>query len=220
MVQPLCGLALLAWAAMPAPAPAGVVDGVEVPEVSSLDPRGPQLVLNGAGVREFLAVDLYVAALYLAQPRRTVDRVLALDQQVRLRLQFLRAISRQQLVDEWVEIIERNQAPEALPALRDELDRSRGFFRDVRPGDIITLDYVPGQGGRASFNGTCVGENVTPAFFRAALSVWLGPRPTQASLKALLLGQREPARRGHDDLSSSHRQMMICAVRRNGGRLS
>jgi Chalcone isomerase-like len=123
----------------------------------------------------------------LAEQRRTVEDVLRLDQPVRLELRFLYAIGRQRLVDEWAEILQRNQPPEALPALQVELERSRAFFRDVQPGDVITLDYVPGEGGRMSFNGARVGEAVSPAFFRAALSVWIGPRPTQPSLKELLI---------------------------------
>src|SRR5215468_3032669 len=118
--QPLSALALLLCAGMPAGALAGVIDGVDVPEVMALDHRGPPLVLNGAGVREFLAVDLYVAALYMAERRRTVEGVLRLDEPVRLQLQFLHAVGRERLADEWAEILQRNQPSEALPGLQDE----------------------------------------------------------------------------------------------------
>ena len=180
-------LTLLVCVAIPAPALGRVVAGVELPEVIRLDRSESRLVLNGAGIREFLTVDVYVAALYLTVPRRSIEGVLKLDESVSLQLHFLHSISRQRLIDEWVEILQRNQPPEALPTLQTELDRSRSFFRDVQCGDTITLDYVPGQGGRATFNGERMGETVGTAFFRAALGVWLGPRPTQPSLKELLI---------------------------------
>jgi len=180
-------LALLACVATPAPAPGSVVGGVDLPKVIRLDGSDVRLYLNGAGIREFLSVDLYVAALYLAEPRRSLEGVLKLDQPVSMRLHFLRSISRERLIDEWVEILQRNQPPDVLPTLQPELERSRSFFRDVHAGDTITLDYMPDRGGRMTFDGECLGESVGTSFFRAALGVWLGPRPTQPSLKDLLI---------------------------------
>ena len=102
--------------------------------------------------------------LYIARNAR-----LKLDESVSLQLHFLHSISRQRLIDEWVEILQRNQPPEALATLQTELDRSRSFFRDVQCGDTITLDqFVKGTGDQLakarSAHAYIVGATGRPAY--------------------------------------------------------
>jgi len=60
--------------------------------------------------------------------------------------------------------------------------------REVKPGDIITLDYLPASGTRITVNGTGRGTIAGVAFNRALLKIWLGKDPLQDDLKKGMLG--------------------------------
>ena len=59
---------------------------------------------------------------------------------------------------------------------------------EVKPGDIITLDYLPASGTRITVNGTERGTIAGDAFNRALLRIWLGKNPVQDDLKKGMLG--------------------------------
>jgi hypothetical protein len=57
------------------------------------------------------------------------------------------------------------------------------------PGDIITLDWIPGTGLVITAKGKVQGEPFTePAFFKAIMSIWFGPVPADHALKDAMLG--------------------------------
>ena len=62
------------------------------------------------------------------------------------------------------------------------------MFADLRAGDIVHMDYLPGQGTHLSINGRELGRIEGEDFFTALLQVWVGDHPADEGLKRGLLG--------------------------------
>ena len=59
------------------------------------------------------------------------------------------------------------------------------------PGDVITLDWIPGTGMVVTAKGKVQGEPFKePEFYKAIMSIWFGPVPGDFKLKEALLGQK------------------------------
>jgi hypothetical protein len=160
------------------------VAGVEI--ASSVTVAGQNLVLNGAGVRKKFFFKIYVGALYL--PRRTsaAEEALGMEGPKRVLMHFVyKKVTADQLVDGWNEGFEKNRAPEDLRPL---LERFNAMFGDVRKGDEILLDYLPGKGTQVTIRGENKGLIPGEDFYRALLNIWLGDKPADKGLKKAMLG--------------------------------
>src|SRR3954464_11426742 len=69
------------------------LEGVALPEHVRIESRGPELVLNGAGVRHEAIFKVYVSALYLPARNRDSGAILNKDEPRRLALHFLRDVT-------------------------------------------------------------------------------------------------------------------------------
>lgn len=177
----------IAVLAMVAARAAGMVSvgGVRFPASATV--AGEHLLLNGAGMREFLFFDVYAGALYL--PRRAATARAALTQQGAYRLVMVlrRDISHARFANAWLEDLRRNSGV-AYARFVGEAERFTSFFPDARSGDRIDIDYVPGRGVRVVRNGRLIGTVHGHGFHRALLRVYLGPHPPSERLKRALLG--------------------------------
>lgn len=174
---------------IPLSVPALDVGGVQIAPVAKLDADGPTLVLNGAGVRKKLFISVYVGALYLPKKAATAPEVLAQTGQRRVLMHFVYdEVSAQKLVEAWNEGFAANHSAAELAPLRARIGQFNALFSTVKKGDVITLDYRPGDGTRVSYNlqtkGTIPGED----FNKALLNIWLGDKPVTDGLKKALLG--------------------------------
>ena len=157
---------------------------------------GVDLVLNGAGLRNFMFFDVYVMALYL--PKRVTDAhaVLRQDLPRRLQITFLRDVVTERDVDFLMDGLVENNTPEELTVIQPQLDH---FLRIVRAmgkvakGGVVQLDYLPNVGTRVWLNQRLLGTVAGAAFNRSVLKIWLGDHPTQADLKRALLGEAQEA---------------------------
>jgi hypothetical protein len=68
------------------------------------------------------------------------------------------------------------------------LDRFNALFTELHKGDVVRIDYVPGQGSEVRINDELRGSVGDNAFFRDMLKIWLGPEPASSSLKKAMLG--------------------------------
>jgi hypothetical protein len=170
-----------------APASARELAGVNMPERVSV--AGKTLVLNGMGVRKatFLNVKVYVAGLYLESKSADPAVVIASVQTKRLVLQFVRDVTRDQIVDAWEEGFRKN-GDKDLPRLRARIRQLDGWMTAFHSGDALTFTYVPGSGVEVKVKGAIAGTLPGDDFARALFSIWLGPEPPNADLKAGLLG--------------------------------
>jgi hypothetical protein len=165
------------------------VAGIKVEEKVSVG--GQELVLNGAGVRTRVIVDVYVGALYLAAKKTTTADVLAAPGAKRFQMTLLRDIAGKTMSDAFTEGIQNNASEAERQAVKARADELVGIISGIgegKKGNVIQLDFTS-AGTQVVFNGQPRGK-VLPGedFQRVLLRIWLGDNPVDGRLKRALLG--------------------------------
>jgi hypothetical protein len=88
----------------------------------------------------------------------------------------------------WFEGFEAN-SPSAYASLEERVKKFADFFGDMKDGDVVEIDLVPGSGTSVTINGDPKGTIAGDDFETALLMVWLGDHPPTDDLKAGLLGR-------------------------------
>ena len=84
----------------------------------------------------------------------------------------------------------KNQFSKLVPGLI-KLGQMFAENKKLVPGDNVTIDWVPGTGTVVTIKGKPQAEAFKePEFFKAILSLWLNPVPTDWKLKDALLNQK------------------------------
>lgn len=166
------------------------VAGVKVDDKTTL--AAQELVLNGAGVRTRIIVDVYVGALYLTAKKTSAADALALDGPKRFQMTLLRDLAGKTMSDALVEGIQNNTTDaekQIVKARADEMGALITAIGEGKKGDVIGLDFVPGTGTQVVFNGQARGKPIAgDDFYRILLRIWLGEKPVDAKLKRALVG--------------------------------
>jgi hypothetical protein len=148
-----------------------------------------ELVLNGAGVRKRAIFSVYVGSLYLPRKAATAEAVLAQARR-RIRLDLLRNLSADQLIDALGDGLQKNTTPaqwQALQAPLGELAAIMKAFGQATEGSVVTLDYVDGR-TLVGLDGAARGSVAGDAFNAALTRIWIGDHPVQADLRDAMLG--------------------------------
>lgn len=157
----------------------------------SLDLRGSKLQLNGAGTRYKGPFKVYVAGLYVGKKASSLDEVADQAGAKRVSITMLRDIDAGELGKLLTRGIEDNTPKADLSKLVPGLIKMGQIFGDQKKlvsGDTFTLDWVPGVGTVLTVKGKPQGEPFKePEFFKAIMSLWLGPVPADWKLKDALL---------------------------------
>jgi hypothetical protein len=149
------------------------------------------LQLNGAGIRTRFFFKIYVGALYLPQKQASAEAIIADGHENRIALYILHELSGEKLFNAFNEAIEANHSTTELAMLDAQIKQMAQIFEavhEVKPDDIILLDYLPASGTRITVDGTERGIIAGVPFSRALLKIWLGGKPVQDDLKKGLLG--------------------------------
>ena len=152
---------------------------------------GKELQLNGLGVRTKFIVKVYAAGLYLQDKKSTVEEVLASEGPRRIQLVMMRDITSDDFGNSFMTGINNNLDSKDKTKIVTQISKFGEMFAlldALKKGDVLDLDWVPGQGTTCYLNGKRIGE-VTPdiAFNNAILKIWLGNKPADSSLKPKLL---------------------------------
>jgi len=161
--------------------------GVTFPEQTQV--QTSPLTLNGLGLRQatMLKVNVYVAALYVAQQSADANAILAANTPKQLVLHFVRDVHSTDLKEAWEEGFEHN-AKAQLPALKERIAQLQAWMVDMQSGQQLTFTHTPGAGIAVDVNGTVQGTIAGDDFATAFLAIWLGPKPPNPPLKTGLLG--------------------------------
>ena len=185
-----CALAAALLVALPSGAQQTVA-GVKFEDAGEV--RGGKVQLNGAGVRVKLVFKVYAAGLYLPRKATTPEEVLALAGPKRVSLTMLREVDAAEFAQAFTKGIEDNHDQASLARLGPSVQRVNQIFaqhKQLRPGDTVAIDWLPGSGTLLSVKGAPQGEPLPdPEFYNALLRIWLGAKPADAGLKEALLGK-------------------------------
>lgn len=183
------GAALALALALPAAA-AVDVNGIKFEDVNKVG--GKDLKLNGAGMRTKLVIKVYAAGLYLPEKSRNVADILKMDGPRRVTLVMARDISSEDLGKAFMDGINENLDKAEKAKIVGQIGKFGEMFASVdqiRKGDVLHMDWIPGTGTVCELNGKRIGEPAADInFYNAVLRIWLGEKPADRSLKPALLG--------------------------------
>jgi Chalcone isomerase-like len=161
------------------------------------------LRLNGAGIRYKAIFKVYVAGLYLPEKKTSVPAVLSTAGARRVSITMLRDISNEEFGRGFMSGITQNSDRAETGRMIGQLQKFGEIFASIpelKKGDMLTVDWVPGSGTTIHLNGKRISE-VLPdvAFYNAILKIWLGDKPIDSRLKPALLGAPEDEARGRNN---------------------
>jgi Chalcone isomerase-like len=184
-------IALFAALAAATVANAAEVSGVKFDD--TIDLSGSKLVLNGAGTRYKAVFKVYAAGLYLGKKAGTPEEVLAAPGSKRIAITMLRDIDANELGKLFSRGIEDNMPKSEFSKLIPAILRMGQMFseyKNLKTGDVFTIDSVQGTGTIITIKGKPYGEPFKEAeFFNALARIWLGPNPADWKLKDAMLGK-------------------------------
>jgi hypothetical protein len=174
--------------------PAMAADIGGVPIESEVTVAGVQLVLNGAGVRTRGAAKVNVTQMHALKNFSSLDAMINLPGPKRVTITLLGDVQGGMMGKSLGRGIEDNYPKASISKLIPSLIRMTDVFtthKSLSAGDRVVIEWVPGTGTVLSVKGKVQGAAFKePEFFRALMSIWLGPVPVDAKLKDALLGQK------------------------------
>ncbi|MCF8155464.1 MAG: chalcone isomerase family protein [Rhodoferax sp.] len=169
-----------------------VIHGVKVEDSATVG--GVALQLNGAGTRYFGPFKIYVADLYATKKVGSLEELLAAPGPKRLTMTMLREQEAGPFGKKLTRGIEDNSSRTEMSKLVPGLIKMGDIFSSLKVatvGDVIYVDWIPGTGMVVTAKGKVQGEPFKePEFFKAMMSIWLGPVPADHTLKDALLGAK------------------------------
>lgn len=172
------------------PAYAVDINGIKIEDTASVG--GKTLVLNGAGQRQILIIKVYVIGLYTEKKSTNAAELLASSGPKRITLAIQRTINSDEFGQLFITSMSKNSTKEEKAKVVNQTSKFGEIFADlgeVKKGDVIWLDWVPGKGTITHLNGKQVGDAMPDyAFYQSVMRIWLGEYPPQANLKPALLG--------------------------------
>lgn len=157
---------------------------------------GTRLHLNGVGVRQTAWLKGYSAGLYLPQNTNDAATALAMPGAKKVSMRLIIDAPSEEFAKAFTRGVTRNTPPDKLADVQPRMMAFDATVRSIgklRKGDMVEVEFRPAQGTVALVNGKVVGKPVPGEdMFAAMLKIYLGERPTDAKLKAGLLGQPIP----------------------------
>jgi hypothetical protein len=176
-----------------APVQAMDVAGVQLEDATKVG--GKDLVLSNAGVRIKVLFKVYALGIYLNEKKNTVPDILGAPGPKRFKLVMMRDVSGDEFGSSFMGAINKNLDKDEKSKFVNQLLKFGEMFETVgnlKKGDVILGDWVPGTGTVLQLNGKPLVEPLAdPQFYNALLKIWLGDKPVDTSLKPALLGEKK-----------------------------
>jgi DUF1680 family protein len=147
------------------------VEGVQIP--NKVKVLNKELVHNGSGIRHatFLNVNVYVGTLYLLQKTTDVETLLDMEYPKQVSMNFIRDVTKEELVGAWKEGFEAAVSPKQQKALSKTLNQFIEKMEAIQKKDSIYLKFL-NNGVELQIKGKNYGPLGNQEFSRALLSIW------------------------------------------------
>ncbi len=166
------------------------VGGVKVEDTLSI--YNNTLLLNGAGLVSNGKAPSYVVQIYAKQKFKTLEELFAVPGPKRLVLTAIKEVDTGPIVKMFNRSVDetagKSDRAKLIPGLMSigEIFKTN---RVLKPGDVMTLDWVPISGLVIYLGGKLQGQPYREAeLFKAGMGVWMGEFPADAKVKDALLG--------------------------------
>lgn len=154
----------------------------------SLELQGHPFVLNGAGVRSKLFLDVYIASLYLTAKTSDPAAVVAADEPMAIRLNIISSmITSKRMADATRDGFVHSTGGNLAPIEADVEELIKAFSEEIKEGDVFDLVYEPETGVTVYKNGVTASNVKGLTFKQALFGIWLSDDPIQGSLKKALV---------------------------------
>ncbi|MCB9233537.1 MAG: chalcone isomerase family protein [Bacteroidia bacterium] len=163
--------------------------GVPVP--NSLDANGTKLVLNGAGLREKLWIDLYVGSLFLQSKSTNRTQIINDDKPMAIRLQIVSGlITSDKMIAATKEGFEKSTKGNMAP-IQSQIDQFIGIFKKspIVKGNNYNIIYTPGTGVQVYLNDKIQDTIKGLEFKKALFGIWFCDDPADEDLMEGMLGE-------------------------------
>jgi len=152
-----------------------------------------ELKLNGLGVRGVLFIKAYVAGLYVPEKATVAQHLVRQPGPKRIQMRMLMEIGAPDIKKALVDGMQKNVSESQWAAMQDRVAQFSRTIESIgvaKPGDTITLDYVPERGLLLAVNDVAKGNAISGAdFYNALLEIFVGDNPVDGRLKKGMLGQ-------------------------------
>ncbi len=164
------------------------VSGVKVD--AKLNLEGQSLVLNGAGTRVKMFMDMYVGALYLEKKSTNASEIMNSKEGAAIKLNIVSGlITSDKMISAINEGFENATGKKTAP-LKAKIDKFKGFFKEeIKKGDVFIIINVPNEGIVVYKNGVKKGSIDGHDFKKALFGIWLCDKPADKDLKDEMLGK-------------------------------
>lgn len=164
---------------------AGSFAGVSMPDTVVVG--GDTLVLNGMGLREKYFLDIYVGGLYLPAKSADATAIIGADVPKRVTMHIIHdEVPKEKIVETLYEGLARYPQ---YAGLKPRMAECADWMEDLRAGDEMVYEYVPGVGTSLSLNGRKKGTLPGQDFMKLVFSIYIGSAPADEALKRGLLGR-------------------------------
>lgn len=157
---------------------------------SALQVGDQVLAAASCGLRETLWIDHYAATLYV-RPGDAADTALLDARRAKaLEIQLLnKSFMPAEMPKKYRRVLEADLDDEAM-------QRVRTAYRLLRPGDVISIAYLPGRGVSLSVNRELVAATPAHRVVESILSTWADGKPVDQHLRAMLAKHPCPTQTG------------------------
>lgn len=124
------------------------LDGLHVPAVVQLQPENVELAVQGGYVRTYFFRRTTSYALYVAEPARTFEQLVASPSPKRMVVTVLMPeFTQEQFRSGWRGQFAAALSPEQLRVHAHRIEQFLAAFETLRRGEQVIFDFVPGGGG-------------------------------------------------------------------------
>jgi hypothetical protein len=165
-------------------------DGVSFPKVIK-NSSGSDLFLNGIGYRKvtLFKIKVYAAGLYLHIPSENAHEILAMNTEKRLRIHFLRDVSKDDVQEAFTDNFMDNNPESHFLSKINELS---SMLPAVSEND--ELEIIFGETGiSVNLNNQLLTHDNDKTFGTGVLRIWLGTEPPNRSLQKDILSRESLA---------------------------
>lgn len=148
--------------------------------------EGEDMILNGAGMREKLWIDLYAGGLYLQSKSKDAGAIINADKPMAIKLHIVsKLVSQEKMISAVNDGFENSTTGKATAAEKAQFIAC--FNEEIKEGNIFDIVYANGV-VTVFKNGAKKGTIKGLAFKKALFGIWLSSKPADKDLKKGMLG--------------------------------